>query len=63
MDKMGLSLAHGCNTKSGVYRISIFRFPKAPERRKLWTDRLNRGQSATMTFGPNSHSKHCITFR
>lgn len=60
MDKMGLCVAYGCNTESGVHRISMFTFPKDPKRRKLWIDRLNRGQSATKTFAPNSHSKLCI---
>ena len=60
MDKMGLCVAYGCNTESGVHRISMFTFPKDPKRRKLWIDRLNRGQSATKSFAPNSHSKLCI---
>ena len=57
---MGLCVAYGCNTESGIHRISMFTFPKDPKRRKLWTDRLNRGQTATKTFAPNSHSKLCI---
>ena len=57
---MGLCVAYGCNTESGIHRISMFTFPKDPKRRKLWIDRLNRGQTATKTFAPNSHSKLCI---
>ena len=57
---MGLCVAYGCNTESGIHRISMFTFPKDPKRRKLWIDRLNRGQTATKIFAPNSHSKLCI---
>lgn len=57
---MGLCVAYGCNTESGVHNISMFRFPRDPKRRKLWIDRLNRGQTATKKFEPNSHSKLCM---
>lgn len=57
---MVLCAAYGCNTDSGTYRISMFKFPRDSKRKKQWIDRLNRGQSATKKFAPNHHSKLCM---
>ena len=57
---MGLCVAYGCNTESGVHRISMFRFSKDKTLRKKWIQRLNRGKSATRNFAPNAHSKLCM---
>lgn len=57
---MVLCVAYGCNTESGVHRISMFKFPVDSKRRKVWIDKLNRGQTATKKFAPNTHSKLCI---
>ena len=57
---MGLCVAYGCNTESGVHKISMIRFPKDKTLRKKWIQRLNRGKSATRNFAPNAHSKLCM---
>ena len=56
---MVLCAAYGCNSRSGVDRVSFFRFPKNAGLRKIWIQRLNRGESATKSFAPNSHHRLC----
>lgn len=56
---MVICAAYGCNSRSGVDKVSFFRFPKDVGFRKIWIQRLNRGESATKDFAPNSHHKLC----
>ena len=60
---MTISAAYGCKTRSGKGKdIGLHKFPdekREPARRKLWLDRLNRRESATMKFKPSDHSKLC----
>ena len=60
---MTICAAYGCKTRSGKGKdIGLHKFPvekREPARRKLWLDRLNRGESATMKFKPSDHSKPC----
>ena len=45
---------------SSIHRISMFLFPKDLKRRKIWIQRLNKGQTATTNFIPKGHSKFCF---
>ena len=56
---MVLCAAYGCNSRSGVDRVSFFRFPKDVGLRKVWIQRLNRGESATKSFAPKYHHRLC----
>ena len=57
---MTVCAVYGCNMDSIIHRISMFLFPKDLKRRKIWIQRLNRGQTATTNFIPKSHSKICL---
>lgn len=56
---MVLCAAYGCNSRSGVDKVSFFKFPEEPKRRRLWIDRLNRGDSVSQKFAPSCHHKLC----
>ena len=56
---MVICVAYGCDSKTGT-SISLFKFPTDPKRKKMWIDRLNRGQTATKKFVPSSCSRLCM---
>ena len=47
---MGLCVAYGCNSESGVHKISMFRFPKDKTLRKKWIQSLNEEFRAKRAF-------------
>lgn len=58
---MVLCVAFGCNSRSDSDKVSFFQFPKDEKLRKIWIDKLNRGETSTKKFAPTHHklcSKH-----
>ena len=55
-----ICVAYGCDSRTGNSISPVVKFHTDPKRKKMWTDSLNRGQTATKKCVPKSCSRLCM---